>query len=183
MYSNPEMYPNSEIRINQIYQSLKDGDCDVMELESFIDELGVEAHEVKDIFGNRLLYSAAEHGQLQIVDLLLQKNFPVDDLSNGETAFFMAARRGHLDICLRLIEANADVYVLGNCDETTLAMASISGNVELCQLLLNFGISPNEKPMDDSGPYYWANIHGHHNVCALLFQHGALLEQNEAIAV
>src|SRR5437764_4744107 len=67
-----------------------------------------------------LLHTAAQHGQLAAVDLLLQRGIDPNVRERGDNTYPMhwAAAAGHLDIVRRLADAGGDV--LGSGDDHQL---------------------------------------------------------------
>ena len=66
-----------------------------------------------------LLHLAAHHGQLAVVDLLLDRGFDVNARENGDNTYAMhwAAAAGHLDVVRRLANAGGDVIGHGDNHE------------------------------------------------------------------
>jgi len=83
------------------------------------------------------LYSAAQRGRLEIVNLLLEHNADVNKASDsGGTPLSAAAWCGHLEIVKLLIEHNADVNRADKVGYTPLYGAAYQGNLEIVKLLL-----------------------------------------------
>lgn len=77
---------------------------------------------LQDELGRTALMYAAEHGRLQIVKLLLDKN-PVIDARDkaGKTALMLALEHGHFNVADLLVKNGADINVKDNAGKTPLA--------------------------------------------------------------
>ena len=86
--------------------------------------------------------TAAIQGQhIQIVQLLLSKGVTPDawDYRAQATALMLAARKGRLDIVRCLLEAGADIDLMGHNRRTALMEAAKAGQSEVVRLLVDDG--------------------------------------------
>lgn len=84
------------------------------EVVKFLLTNGVEINKLEDKFNNTPLMIGSRFGALSSVKMLLDKGAKIDSKAiNGETALFYAARMGHEDICLELLERGARYDTLG----------------------------------------------------------------------
>ncbi len=75
----------------------------------------------------------------------------------GMTALHLAARQGHLETVMALLEAGADVNAASAGDETTpLLIATINGHFDLGKALLDLGADPNLASEAGATPLYAA---------------------------
>lgn len=97
--------------------------------------------------GSDLLMSAASAGNIEVVELLLEKDMkPNVANKNGDTALMAAARRGHPKIVKLLIEAGAKVDTVDAQKKTALMYAADGYDEgETIMALLEFGADPNLK--------------------------------------
>jgi ankyrin repeat protein len=73
----------------------------------------------------------------------------------GLTALHLAAREGHIESALRLVEGGADVNHVTEGDlSSPLLVAVINGNYDLAKMLLEHGADPNLLSDDNAGPLF-----------------------------
>ena len=73
----------------------------------------------------------------------------------GFSALHYAARDGHIDAAIRLLDAGADVnQVTGGDQSSPLLVAVINGNYDLAMMLLERGADPNLVSEDGAGPLF-----------------------------
>ena len=73
----------------------------------------------------------------------------------GLTALHLAARQGHLEAALQLVEGGADVDHVTEGDlSSPLLVAVINGNYDLAKMLLEHGADPNLLSDDNAGPLF-----------------------------
>lgn len=99
--------------------------------------------DVFDIEGRSALHLAAEHGYIQVCDALLTNKAFINSKSRvGKTALHYAAANGYKDLVKFLIrDHNAVIDILTLRKQTPLHLASQSGQLETCMLLLELGAS------------------------------------------
>lgn len=98
-----------------------------------------------DRAGTTLLMFAAGHGNLQLVDFLVQSRANLQKKNSyGDTATAIAALRGHLAIVRRLVEAGADIAGTG---WNPLHYAAFSGHGDIVAFLAGKGA-----PLDAPAP-------------------------------
>jgi ankyrin repeat protein len=77
--------------------------------------------------------------------------------TGGMTAMHLAARQGHLEAVAALLEAGVDLNAASGSDQTTpLLIATINGNFDLAQFLLDHGADPNLASEAGATPLYAA---------------------------
>jgi len=90
-----------------------------------------------------LWYAGLGGGSVEMAELLLHFDVPVDQESVGTTALHLCARRGHRDLARFLIENDADVEAVGykwsRDGQTPLQVAVSEGNTTMVALLKDAG--------------------------------------------
>eukprot|EP00061_Rhincodon_typus_P017757 g46601.t1 len=137
------------------------------------------------------VFNAARDGKLRLLQKLLTAKSP-DEVSqlaaektNGATALLMAARYGHLDVVVYLLEqCGADVELGGSVSfdgETIegappLWAASAAGHLTVVRSLLEHGASVNNTTLTNSTPLRAACFDGHLDIVRYLIEHRADME-------
>ena len=116
------------------------------------------------------LIAAVEHGQPQIIELLLSRGGDVmQPDSQGTTALYQAVVQGQLNTVILLLEHGANPNV-GGLDQNCLHHAAKMGDVEIARQLLEHGADPND---DQAPPLTIAAESGQTRVVQLLIKHEA----------
>jgi hypothetical protein len=125
--------------------------------------------------GETWLHSAAAHGKLEIVAMLVEAGI---DINAGEerdpaTALGRAAINGHLEVARWLIDHGADVQIRGH--GTPLVSAVIKGDLPMVELLVEAGAELDATVGKDEprSALAWADFYGNDEVAAYLRQRGA----------
>jgi len=132
--------------------------------------VGAEADALRPGQITRPLLLAADHGDLQIVNLLLQAKADVNHCgidretalatvsayaegarlelllnapgAQGQSALITAATAGHLEVAKALLAAGADVTAVSHHGWSAYVAAVVSGQTELAKVLLSAGAAP-----------------------------------------
>jgi hypothetical protein len=135
-------------------------------------------------------------GDVEKCKTLLDSGADVNAKSGGRTALHRASDYGHVDMCALLLDRGANVnariscsggddgdycdegFVFCDCKSTPLHFASMSGCVDVCELLLERGADVNAKDNGGWTPLHHAVYHAaaeglNKDVCKLLLDHGA----------
>ena len=134
--------------------------------------------------GNRLdraldreLYEAAESGDIDGINEMLQAGANVNAAIQGDgSPLIAAARRGRIDVAQLLLDrgANPDMGVDG--DGSPLIAAAERGALDMVTLLLDRGANPNVGVEGDGSPLIAAAGAGHVEIMELLIVRGADVE-------
>ena len=131
--------------------------------------------------GQLVEYAGA--GDLEVVDLLLQAEVPVDGRNTyGSTALMAAAETGRVEIARLLIDRGAAVD-LGAADswETPLMLATVRGQEEMVGLLLDAGAAAGLRDRNSGvTPLIMAAAEGHRAIVARLLAGGADVDIGDA---
>lgn len=149
-------------------------------VKDMIDKNPEMVHSVNS-FGFTPLISATEGHNVDIVALLLDHGadinyqVPTGQASAGETALFIAAAYGSIEILTELCERGADTNIcreLGAC--SPLQVSAQLQYTDCVEVLLRYGAKVNHLRSDlGSSALYSACYAGHLEVAQLLIQHGA----------
>lgn len=130
-----------------LQQAIETSDVDAVR---FLTERGVDVNEC----GKGTLpplHMAAQHGNAEIVRLLLRSGAEVDKdcgFEDGMTPLREAVKWGHLDVCKVLIQYGADPLQV-DLDGNTLAHTAVMGdNPELLDYLKTQGVDLEQKNID-----------------------------------
>ena len=107
----------------------------VKAVEGCLSEGGVDVDALNQ-YGNTALIEAANHGDTEIVKLLMPFNPDLNTTSaGGRTALMCAAFKGHREVVEILLEngANRDIRDLDG--ENALGLARLRGNDDIASLL------------------------------------------------
>ncbi|KAF9414536.1 hypothetical protein HW555_007610 [Spodoptera exigua] len=128
--------------------------------------------DVFDTEGRSALHLAAEHGFLQVCDALLtNKAFINSKARNGRTALHLAAMNGYAHLVKFLIrDHNAMIDVLTLKKQTPLHLASASGQIEVCKLLLELGANIDATDELGQKPIHAAAQNNYNEVVQLFLQ-------------
>ena len=86
------------------------------------------------------LMSAAQEGNIDLVNSLLEKGIDIDEInSNKSTALMIAASHGHTKIVLSILSYGADINFQNNKGWSALMLAAQKGNLETINVLLSNG--------------------------------------------
>lgn len=134
--------------------------------------------EQRDPRGRTLLIQAAEEGELEAVQRLLQRGAEVDACDDCRwTAMMRAAMNGHTPVVQLLLDHGADINARDKGGYTALMVAAANGYIDTVQLLLARGAEVNVQDKDMSwSALLWAAKEGEADVVRLLLVAGAAPE-------
>ncbi|KAL8104599.1 hypothetical protein AgCh_028717 [Apium graveolens] len=122
-----------------LHVATSSGHTQVVKILSAVDPL-VSGINSADEEGWVPLHSAASSGNVEIVELLLNRGADVNLKNNGgRTALHYAASKGWLKIAQILISHDAKLNVKDKVGCTPLHRAASTGNAELCEFLIEEG--------------------------------------------
>jgi len=133
--------------------------------------------DLPDAWGRTPLYSAANRGDLEMVQVLL--GYKVDVNSRNEFSLppllITAAYEAHpqtLHVVRLLLENGANPNIRADDGTTPLHAASYCGNLDVVRLLLKSGADVEPDDVKGRTPLQTASEGGHHEVAKLLLDHG-----------
>ncbi|KAI1667999.1 Ankyrin repeat domain protein [Pyrenophora tritici-repentis] len=134
----------------------------------------VEAVNAKDSWGHAPLPFAAENGQLQMVQLLLDAGAEVNAQGGHYgNALYAASFGGHEQIVKTLLDAGADVNTQGGHYGNALQAASVRGHEQVVKMLLDTGAEVNAQGGHYGNALYGASDGGHEQIVKTLLDAGA----------
>ncbi|KAL2089346.1 hypothetical protein ACEWY4_014034 [Coilia grayii] len=117
---------------SHIFTAVANGDLSL--LEEFL--VGRDVNSLKQ-GSDSLLHIAAEHGQLSVIELLLQCGAKLDAQDQqGRTALHRATEKGQTAAMMALVTAGADIYTCDNASKTPLHLAAQNGHRDTVQALV-----------------------------------------------
>lgn len=119
---------------------------------------------------HKSLAAAAQSNDVRRMQELMRRGSPVDgDDPSGYTPLHYAARNGHLDACLLLLENGAQVDKCTRAGKaTSLHRAAYAGHIEVVTALLQAGADAVKEDSDGCTPLQKAEAQGHAEVVQLL---------------
>ncbi|KAJ4432070.1 hypothetical protein ANN_20684 [Periplaneta americana] len=92
-----------------------------------------------------MLHEAAEHGQLKLVQFLVERGADIEarDDEYNRTALMWAAERGELPVIKFLIDKQADINTHDKWSNTALQLASQNGKLDVFKFLIQHASMPN----------------------------------------
>ncbi len=132
--------------------------------------------------GRTALYHAAALGDLDVVQLLLEKVAAVGLAwlkanNNGTTPLWIACLNGHEAVVRLLLEHGASIDQADKSGITPLAAACENGHEAVVRLLLERGAAVDQATENGITPLRAACQDGHEAVASLLLDHGATVDQ------
>ena len=96
--------------------------------------------------GTTALYMAAQHGHLDVVDLLLRHGARIDAYKHATraTPLHAAATQGHREVAAMLLQKGGDIGAKTSEGLTAMGCAVVQGHVEVVKLLLRYGSAVND---------------------------------------
>jgi ankyrin repeat protein len=121
------------------------------------------------------LMSAARSNDVARVKALLSQKAPEDQRNARlETALFIAASEGHLDVVRVLVDVPAGINLPDHEGRTPLFAAAAAGHREVVEFLLDNGAQPNGSRNNGESPLAIAVENKHLDVVRSLLKMGAL---------
>jgi ankyrin repeat protein len=145
------------------------------ELRRLIDRSDKANDPIPD--GPMALAIAARNGNLQLVQLLLEKGLAKDSMkSHGASALLFAVQNGNARIVKAILEKGADPETKNSVGSTILHLAVEKGNAEIVRILLDKGAEPNVTDWHGDKPLDTAVERGNAEIVKVLLAYGASIE-------
>jgi ankyrin repeat protein len=115
-------------------------------------------------------------GSAEVVRLFLERGADLQERygSYKTPVLGLAARAGHVEVGIALIEAGADIYQGDNWNDPALNIAAYRGQLEFVEMLLDRGVEVNTPNINGNTALDHARSQGHDDVVALLEAAGAV---------
>jgi ankyrin repeat protein len=141
-------------------------------LQKMID-LGLDVH-AEDSYEGTLLCIAAQHGQLEVFRLLLNKSANITYQNFlGKNAIGLAAAGGHIHIVDECLSSGLTIDTVNKKGETALFRAAECRKTAMVQYLLDKGASVHMRNKDSETPLHKAVINKHNDILLMLLDKGA----------
>lgn len=128
----------------------------------------------KNIEGNTPLFVATQHGQLEVVEALLDCGAEVNERNQLHmTALILAAAMGRADLVELLLKHDANPTAEMESGSTALYLAAETGAEEVVNQLLTYGATVDAAIEDGSTPLYIAAQNGFDTIVENLLNDGA----------
>ena len=153
----------------QLLTAINDDNIEGVEIALSIPEVDINNNNGLGI-GPPLLY-AVDKGQIEIVELLLDKGADIDSIDvSQQTALMVASGMGHFGIVELLLKRGANVNATENDGYTALIYASSGedGHPEIVKLLLEKGADVNASENDGYTALIYASQNGHTEIVKML---------------
>ena len=137
-------------------------------------EHGADVEDRRGFTFGTALHDASFHGQLEIVDLLLQYKADVNARSKFNQDLVQSLLDlGHHEVARFLLKHGVDIYGQYDFADRPLLTAADDGFVEFMRLLRKHGEDMHIREFDDQTPFQIATENGHHEIAQLLLEHGS----------
>lgn len=136
--------------------------------------------ELRDHTGDTLLLAATQHGNKDLVDLLLDSGADIDKHPDDlNTPLMKACESNNNGMVQHLLKRGADVNTVDLDGRGALVKAAVSGNVATVQLILDQGARTETKNTRERTALMEAASLGHIDVVQLLLDRGADVEAKD----
>lgn len=131
--------------------------------------------------GRTLLMRAAENGQREVVEFLLDKGAKTNVTDKmGYTPLMHAASKGHKEVVRSLLAAKAEIETKDTVTACTALMhAAMHGHKEVVSMLLSRRADIHARDAMKRTPLMHAAMHGRKEVVSLLLSRGAEIEAQD----
>ena len=104
---------------------------------------------------NEALIKASEHGDIELVQYLIENSADINYKNNaGNTALIKASECGYADIIKFLIDAEANINIVGELGQTSLHWATYNGDLGVVTYIVENGSAGSEAPfMGSEAPF------------------------------
>jgi ankyrin repeat protein len=151
---------------DNFFQAVMSGEVNY--IKKMLDE-GANVNQKDDQFGITPLHTAAYHGRMEVVNLLLRSKAEVNAKDKeGETPLLSALSGGHAEVGELLIRRGALIDVKTKNGWTPLHFAAALGKEELVRLLVEKGAELNAKTSEGKTPLDLAVAYRHKEIAAII---------------
>jgi ankyrin repeat protein len=142
--------------------------------KEFVKEIISKIRE-KSKGGLNALTTAAKKGDLDMVKLLVEAGFDVDDRDSfgSESPLIKASYYGKLQVVKYLLEKGADIKLTDYKGNTALLNAAYNGHTDVVKELLKNGAEINERNNHNWNALMQACIEGHYETAKFLLEKGS----------
>ncbi|XP_062578831.1 serine/threonine-protein phosphatase 6 regulatory ankyrin repeat subunit B-like [Saccostrea cucullata] len=125
---------------------------------------------IRDNSSNSVLHDAARGGNVQIVELLIEKKMNIfSRQEDGETILHQCCRSGKIEMCEYLVNQFSElIKIRDNRGWTVLHSACSGGSLDIVSFLLKKGLEINVLSNVGESILHIAGLNGKHDVCRFL---------------
>ena len=118
------------------------------------------------------VHFAAKAGDLELFQYLIEQGNDVcRRTKDGMICLHIAALNGYFGLCKLLLEKyNVDIYLRDHNEGNVLHFAVESGDIDICQYIIEKGIDVNSKKKDGTNCFHIAALNGHFHLCKALLE-------------
>ncbi|XP_048458044.1 CARD- and ANK-domain containing inflammasome adapter protein [Rhincodon typus] len=121
-----------------------------------------------------LLHIAAAHGNVAIINYLLNKGAKIEVMDNkGQSPLHRAAERGHIDATKLLLQAGAHIYAEDTESRSPLQLAAESNHFSVVKLLLKEEVRKHKK---NKSFLHQAAVRDESKLAQTILKYGALVD-------
>jgi ankyrin repeat protein len=129
---------------------------------------GISPNEIDERTGDNLLTIAAESGNKELVQLLLDLGADPNATGTVTWPLHAAAGGGHEEVIDILLFADADIDAVDEDGVTALGAAAAAGHFRIVEMLLDAGANPRHKDRRGNFPANYALDRGNNRIVELL---------------
>jgi len=147
-----------------------------VEILAILLEKGADINATGTMYSDTALHLAAMNGQHDIVQILLEKGATFNVLSTVGTPLLYAAKKGHKQCALLLLEAGANPNLqVEESDGQGLPLigAAAAGKSDTIRLLVEHGARVEDRTAEGYTALMLAAAHGHLEFCEILLRLGS----------
>ncbi|KAG7481441.1 hypothetical protein MATL_G00066540 [Megalops atlanticus] len=140
-----------------------------------VNDLQMKELDKKDLSGNRAFSLAAQHGCVEMLELLMEEPYSMATMEgdqNGNTPLHLAAKNGHLEVVQLLLERFDNRNEVNKAGETALYLAAEETQEECVKALLEAGCDANIVTTEKSSCLHPVSEKGHTSLVKLLIANG-----------
>lgn len=177
---------------DELFSAVLDGNLEyvqyVFENKEFAasENVGSKKHETSNLanwiendrHNFSLVMAASESGNIEIVELLVEKGFSGTSLTgDGWSALHSAARNGNADIVKFLVERNAVIDAATETGVTPIMLASLNGYYDVVRYLAETGALIEFTAKNGATPLMVAASNGHTQIVKFLIDRGSRVDR------
>ncbi|XP_043473686.1 uncharacterized protein LOC122505882 [Leptopilina heterotoma] len=165
------MYSQENKMDTPLYKAVHSGDFDLV--QSLIDDISLDERIKK----RSLMHTAAARGHAEIINLLVEQNFPFNERDEaGNTPLHLAISFNHLSVFEVLVQ-KCDLNATNFKGETPLLLATMKKQIQLVEKLVTNGADVNIQDNEEKTPLYIATSTNNIELVEVLLKNGAALSE------
>ena len=128
--------------------------------------------DVVDCYGKGPLHYSAEDGSYELFQYFAEVGCKIyKKTKNGENCLILAAQKGHVDLCKRLVRKYSfDINIVDRSGQSSLHSSARNGNYQLFQFFLSMGSNINQRTNSGGNCLLLAAQSGCMDLCKTLIE-------------